>query len=168
MRYFNIIKANYYTILSYSGNAFAYHAIILSLLTLCHILTLKCNHYNVMPYDIITTIHNNTMSFYEINWFTKRLLCCCTAAVSRLVCNIIVFSHSCCWLSLWDVHVWWDQPIWHSLIFASLISLILPFQIDIRTSKCILHRWYGETGWSLSWALVTTLSPRLNKRLGLL
>ena len=42
--------------------------------------------------------------------------------------------------------VWWDKPILHSLLYASLLSLILPFWIDMRTKKCILHRWYGEMG----------------------
>ena len=31
----------------------------------------------------------------------------------------------------------YNQPISHSLIFASLLSLLLPFQLDIRTRKCI-------------------------------
>ena len=42
---------------------------------------------------------------------------------------------------------------------ASLLSLILPFQMDIRTRKCIQHRWVRRDG--LISALVTTSSPRL-------
>ena len=32
------------------------------------------------------------------------------------------------------------------LALASLLRLILPFEIDIRMRKYILHRWYGEIG----------------------
>ena len=64
----------------------------------------------------------------------------------RLMSWACWFSHSCCWLSLRDV--WWDQPISHSLTYASLHTLILRCQMDIRTRKCIRHRWYGEMGWS--------------------
>ena len=46
-----------------------------------------------------------------------------------------------------------------TLLFASLLSLILPFQIDIRTRKCILHRQVWRDG--LISALVATSSPRL-------
>ena len=39
-------------------------------------------------------------------------------------------------LSLRDLHVLgWVEPILHSLLYASLLSLILPFQIDIRTAR---------------------------------
>ena len=58
--------------------------------------------------------------------------------------------------------VWWDQPISHSLLHASLFSLILPFQIDIRTRKYILHRGKRRDG--LISVLVTTSSPRLKAR----
>ena len=33
-----------------------------------------------------------------------------------------------------------------TLFYTLHCSLILLFQIDIRTRKCILHRWYGEMG----------------------
>ena len=33
-----------------------------------------------------------------------------------------------------------------TLSYASLLSLILPFQIYIRQRKYILHRWYGDMG----------------------
>ena len=36
---------------------------------------------------------------------------------------------------------------------ALLLSLILPFQKDIRTRKCILHRWYDKMGSSPHQAL---------------
>ena len=68
----------------------------------------------------------------------------------------LLFSHSCCWLSLWEV--WWDQPISHFRPCASLISLLLPFQIDIRTRKYILHRWVRRD--RLISAQVTTSSRR--------
>ena len=29
----------------------------------------------------------------------------------------------------------------HTLLYASLLSLILPLRVDIRTRKYILHRW---------------------------
>ena len=65
------------------------------------------------------------------------------------------FSHSCCWLSLRDV--WWDHPTSHSLLLPPLLRLISPFQIDIRTRKCLLHHWYGKMG----------SSQHKSKRLGL-
>ena len=55
----------------------------------------------------------------------------------------LFFSHSscsCCWLSLRDL--WWDQPISHSLIFALLLSLILPIFVR-ENAYCIIGtaRW---------------------------
>ena len=52
----------------------------------------------------------------------------------------IIFSHSCCWLSPWDV--WWDQPISHSPQYVSLISLILPYQIlHVHTVSLGTAKW---------------------------
>ena len=67
----------------------------------------------------------------------------------------------------------WDQPISKSLLYASLLSLILSFDIDIRTSKeyhsiflgtrkDILHRWVRRDG--LISALFAISSPRTNAR----
>ena len=56
--------------------------------------------------------------------------------------------------------IWWDQP--HSLLYASPISLLIPFQIDIRARQYIQHRWVRRDG-SIS-AHVTTSSPRLKAR----
>ena len=72
--------------------------------------------------------------------------------------NILSRTHAV-WLSLRDV--WWDQPCSHYLLYVSLNSLILTFQIDIRPRKCILHRWYGEVDWSQHFH---HLSPRLKAR----
>ena len=56
------------------------------------------------------------------------------------------FSHSCCRLSLRDV--WWDQSISHSPSFASLLSWIVPFQVDFRTKNTYSIVGYGEMAWS--------------------
>ena len=69
----------------------------------------------------------------------------------------LLFSHSCCWLSLRDV--WWDQPISHSVQNVWLLSLISPFQMDIFTRKYIQHCWRR-----LISALVTASSTRLKAR----
>ena len=43
-----------------------------------------------------------------------------------------LFSHSCFWLSQRDV--WWDQTISQSLLYAPLLSLILPFPNNLTAS----------------------------------
>ena len=70
------------------------------------------------------------------------------------------FSHSCCWLSLWEV--WWDQAISHSLPYASLLSFYFTVS-DICTRKYIQHRWLRQD--RLISTLVTTSRPRI--KLGL-
>ena len=74
----------------------------------------------------------------------------------EIIINVLdsSFSHLCCWLSLRDV---WISPS-HTLQNASLLSLILPLQLDIRTRKyillCLIRR-HGPIS-----ALVTTSSTR--------
>ena len=52
----------------------------------------------------------------------------------------------------------YSTPISHSLTYASLLSLILQFDIEVR-EKYIRHRWVCRDG--LISVRVTTSSPRL-------
>ena len=76
-----------------------------------------------------------------------------------LDCLLSSFSHSCCWLSLLDV--WWDQPISHSLLFASLQCYIA---VSDRSSYEKMYTASLVRRDGLISALVTTLSPRLKAR----
>ena len=73
-----------------------------------------------------------------------------------------ITTHSVIWADKWKLKYIMGCSRTHAIGFhyetygeisssrtpALLLSLILPFQKDIRTRKCILHRWYDKMGWS--------------------
>ena len=88
-------------------------------------------------------------------WFNAHDILRTVSKAPKFMSRVYCFPHSCCWLSLRDV--WRDQPISHSLLYASLHSLILLFRGNIHTSTARCQD-------GLISALVTTSNPRLKAR----
>ena len=82
-------------------------------------------------------IHNNVIILRSTSVFKKGWQYISMAIhLKKSPISYEALSHACCWFSLRDVYG--DQPISHSLQYVSLLSLILPFQINICTRTYII------------------------------